>query len=56
MLPLRAYAKELHEHERELYVGHWLNVKKAIKNGTAKVTVTQPLTKRRHLVTNGTLP
>ncbi|PQE33784.1 cytochrome P450 protein [Rutstroemia sp. NJR-2017a WRK4] len=36
MLPLRAYAKELHEHERELYVGHWLNVKKAIKNGTAK--------------------
>ncbi|KAI4676517.1 uncharacterized protein J4E88_007435 [Alternaria novae-zelandiae] len=35
-LPLRKYAKELHEKESELYVGHWLNVKKAIKNGTAK--------------------
>jgi hypothetical protein len=32
------YAKKLHEKERELYVGHWLNVKKAIKikTGTAK--------------------
>ncbi|KAJ3545430.1 hypothetical protein NM208_g2508 [Fusarium decemcellulare] len=36
MLPLRRYAKELHKHEKELYVGHWMNVKKAIKNGTAK--------------------
>ncbi|KAF2828007.1 cytochrome P450 [Ophiobolus disseminans] len=36
MLPLRRYAKKLHEKESELYVGHWLNVKKAIKNGTAK--------------------
>lgn len=38
LLPLRAYSKELHKHERELYVGHWLNVKKAIKNGTAKAS------------------
>jgi cytochrome P450 len=35
-LPLRRYAKKLHEKESELYVGHWLNVKKAIKNGTAR--------------------
>jgi cytochrome P450 len=34
-LPLRRYAKQLHVKESELYVGHWLNVKKAIKNGTA---------------------
>jgi hypothetical protein len=26
--PLRHYAKELHEKEKELYVGHWLNFKK----------------------------
>ena len=39
MLPLRRYAKELHKREKELYVGHWMNVKKAIKNGTAKVRV-----------------
>jgi hypothetical protein len=28
LLPLRRYAKELHEKEKELYVGHWLNAKK----------------------------
>ncbi|KAF2124375.1 cytochrome P450 [Dothidotthia symphoricarpi CBS 119687] len=36
VLPLRRYAKKLHEKESELYIGHWLNVKKAIKNGTAR--------------------
>ncbi|CAI9625044.1 unnamed protein product [Alternaria burnsii] len=35
-LPLRKYARNLHEKECELYIGHWLNVKKAIKNGTSK--------------------
>ncbi|KAF3003711.1 hypothetical protein E8E13_009112 [Curvularia kusanoi] len=35
-VPLRRYAKKLHEKESDLYIGHWLNVKKAIKNGTAK--------------------
>ncbi|KAF1845289.1 cytochrome P450 [Cucurbitaria berberidis CBS 394.84] len=35
-LPLRRYAKKLHEKENELYVGHWLNVKQAIKKGTAR--------------------
>ncbi len=35
-VPLRKYAKQLHEKESELYVGHWMNVKKAIKDGTAK--------------------
>ena len=37
MLPMRAYCKGLHKKESDLYVGHWLNVKKAIKAGTAKV-------------------
>ncbi|KAF3764085.1 hypothetical protein M406DRAFT_356434 [Cryphonectria parasitica EP155] len=36
ILPLRRYAQELHRREKELYVGHWMDVKKAIKNGTAK--------------------
>lgn len=35
-VPLRKYAKELHSKERELYVGHFLNAKTALKNGTAK--------------------
>jgi hypothetical protein len=35
VLPLRRYAKKLHAKEKELFVGHWLNVKKGIKNGTA---------------------
>lgn len=35
LLPQRRYAQALHEKEKELYVGHWLDVKKAIKNGTA---------------------
>lgn len=26
----------LHQKESELYVGHWLNVKKEIQNGTAR--------------------
>lgn len=36
LLPLRRYAKTLHKAESELYVGHWLRVKQAIKNGTAR--------------------
>ncbi|CAN9193775.1 unnamed protein product [Alternaria alternata] len=35
-VPMRRYAKKLHEKESELYIGHWMNVKKSIKNGTAK--------------------
>ena len=34
-LPERRYAKHLHKESSELYVGHWLDVKKKIKNGTA---------------------
>ncbi|UPX18677.1 uncharacterized protein EKO05_0008969 [Ascochyta rabiei] len=34
-LPLRQHANKLHEKENELFMGHWLNVKKAIKNGSA---------------------
>ncbi len=37
-VPLRAYARDLHKKERELYIGHWMNVKTAIKAGTAKVS------------------
>jgi hypothetical protein len=33
---LRKYARNLHEKECELYIGHWLNVKKALKTGTSK--------------------
>jgi cytochrome P450 len=36
LLPLQRYAKSLHAKEFQLYVGHWLNAKKAIKNGTSK--------------------
>ena len=39
ILPIKKRAKQLHEKERDLYVGHWLNVKKAIKSGTAKVSL-----------------
>ena len=35
-LPERRYAKHLHKESSELYVGHWLDVKKKIKNGTAE--------------------
>ena len=37
MLPLRKYSRDLHKHEKELYVGHWLDTKKKIKNGKSKV-------------------
>ncbi|KAF2202007.1 cytochrome P450 [Delitschia confertaspora ATCC 74209] len=36
LLPIRKYAKRLHKEERELYVGHWMDVKRAIKGGSAK--------------------
>ncbi|KAH9861055.1 hypothetical protein IAQ61_010791 [Plenodomus lingam] len=36
LLPLRRYAKELHRKESELYIGHWLRIKQAIKNGKAR--------------------
>jgi cytochrome P450 len=36
MLPVQKKARQLHKVEKELYVGHWLNAKKSIKNGTAK--------------------
>lgn len=34
---MRKYSKELHEQEKDLYVGHWMDAKKSIKYGTAKV-------------------
>ncbi|EMD69700.1 hypothetical protein COCSADRAFT_76274 [Bipolaris sorokiniana ND90Pr] len=36
VLSERRHAKQLHEKSSELFVGLWLDVKKAIKNGTAK--------------------
>ncbi|KAJ9643783.1 hypothetical protein H2204_001928 [Knufia peltigerae] len=34
--PTKRQAKELHRHERELYLGHWLNAKAAIKEGSIR--------------------
>jgi cytochrome P450 len=36
ILPTQARARHLHEVEKKLYVGHWLNAKNSIKNGTAR--------------------
>lgn len=36
VLPIKRYAKELHEREKDLYVGHWKDFKEASKNRTAK--------------------
>ncbi|KIV84705.1 hypothetical protein PV11_00473 [Exophiala sideris] len=36
MVPNYRYAEALHKEEKKLYVGHWLNAKKAIKDGTGK--------------------
>lgn len=37
MLPMRRYANELHKTEKALYVGHWMDTKKKIQQGTAMV-------------------
>lgn len=36
VLTTQAYAKRLHEKEKALYLGHWLNAKQAIKDGTIR--------------------
>ncbi|KAK4891223.1 hypothetical protein LTR27_010160 [Elasticomyces elasticus] len=36
VLPTQGRAKELHKHEKALYLGHWLNAKQAVKDGTIK--------------------
>lgn len=36
LVPMRQYAKDLHKHEKALYMKHYLRVKDSIKNGTAK--------------------
>lgn len=38
LLPIKRKAREHHEMERELFVGHWMTVKKKIQNGTANVS------------------
>lgn len=37
MLPMRRYANELHRKEKALYVGHWMDTKQKILQGTAMV-------------------
>lgn len=39
MLPLSRYSKELHTHEKALYVSYWMDIKKNILAGTAKVSI-----------------
>ncbi|KAI1500781.1 cytochrome P450 [Biscogniauxia marginata] len=36
LLPMRKYAKELHRKEYDLYVGHYLDAKRRLREGTAK--------------------
>jgi len=36
MLPMVNYAKQLHKIELKLYLGHYLRVKRGIRDGTAK--------------------
>lgn len=36
ILPTQRKAKELHKHEKKLYLDHWLTAKKAISNGSIK--------------------
>ena len=36
LVPMISYAKRLHEDEIKLYLKHYVQVKEAIKNGTAK--------------------
>lgn len=36
ILPIQSQAKKLHKAEKELYLGHWLNSKNSIQDGTAK--------------------
>lgn len=39
MLAPRRYAKKLHKMERSLFVGLWLDAKRAVLEGTSKVSV-----------------
>lgn len=36
ILPTQAKAKELHRHEKKLYLDHWLTAKQAIRDGTIR--------------------
>lgn len=37
LLPIRRYSRELHKEEYDLFVGHYLDTKKRVQEGTAKV-------------------
>jgi hypothetical protein len=51
LLPARRQAKQIHETEKVLYVGYWMNAKRAIENGTAMVHT--PFSKQQHLGISG---
>ena len=42
MRPNYRYAQELHRKELGLYLGHWMNTKKGLQDGTGKVEVLSP--------------
>ncbi len=37
MRPKYRYAQKLHRKELDLYLGHWMNTKKGLQDGTSKV-------------------
>ncbi|KAH7128216.1 cytochrome P450 [Dendryphion nanum] len=49
LFPVKKLAKKLHEKELELFLGHWLNVKAAVKNGTANPCVCVDLIKSQQV-------
>lgn len=48
LLPIKKRARELHEKELQLFLGHWLNAKKKIQDGTANVRCSSPYQSYTH--------
>lgn len=40
-VPMKRHAKELHQQERNLYMGYWTRYKKAVECNTAKPCISQ---------------
>ena len=45
LMPLKAFATKIYDDQKGLYVGHWLEVKSAIKAGTSKPCLSVDLAK-----------
>jgi hypothetical protein len=45
LLPMRKYAKGLHQKQLGLFLGHWNNIKKKILTGTDQVSASNPIHK-----------